>query len=168
MASDVLFQDLGHLCLGDAFVESSFHPLSKVVDDHLDILVSMRGFQNHRPDDIHTPSWKRPWRCQRVQGLGNIHPILIVSATMARPHMLDAIVLHGVPKVASSHTFPSQQGSTSMCSKQALVCLVHQMVSKVVSWFLLYRTSPPRRIAWWTSSHHLWLQMSIHHLWYKP
>ena len=50
---------------------------------------------------------------------------------MARPYMLDAVALHGVPIVAGSHNFSNQQGSTGMGSKQAFTHLFHQMVNLV-------------------------------------
>ena len=34
MANDVLFQELGHHSLGNAFVGGSFHPLDEVVDGY--------------------------------------------------------------------------------------------------------------------------------------
>ena len=65
-----------------------------------------------------------------MQGLGgNILSILIDLATVARPHMLDAVTFHGKPIVAGSHDFSGQQGSTGMGSKQAFMHPFHQMVS---------------------------------------
>lgn len=65
-----------------------------------------------------------------MQGLErNILPILIDLATMARPHILDEIILNGEPIVANFHNFLSQYGSTSIGSKQALMHLFHQMAS---------------------------------------
>ena len=53
-ANDVLFQESGHRSLGDTFVGSGFHPPSKVIDSHQDILMPIGGFQNHGSDDIHS------------------------------------------------------------------------------------------------------------------
>ena len=53
----------GHHSLGDTFVGSHFHPFGEVIDGHQDILMPIRGFWNHEFDDVHSPSWKRPWYC---------------------------------------------------------------------------------------------------------
>ena len=61
------------------------------------------GFYNHGSNNIHTPSWKGPQRCYRVQGLGrNILPILVDLAMVAHSHMLDAVTFHNEPIIASS------------------------------------------------------------------
>ena len=39
---------------------------------------------------------------------GEIFPILIDLATMARPHILNAIILHGKPMVTGSHNLVGQ------------------------------------------------------------
>ena len=58
----------------------------------------------------------------RVQWLGRkILSILIYLEAVACPHILDVVAFHGEPIVADSHNFLSQQGSTSMGSKQTLM-----------------------------------------------
>ena len=54
VANDVLFQELAHHNLGNAFVGDGFHPLSEVIDGHQNILMPIGGFRNHGSDDIHS------------------------------------------------------------------------------------------------------------------
>ena len=56
VANDVLFQELGHHSLSDAFIGGGLHPFGEVINGHQDILIPIQGFQNHKSDDIHSPS----------------------------------------------------------------------------------------------------------------
>ena len=88
------------------------------------------GFYNHGSNNIHTPSWKGPQRCYRVQGLGrNILPILVDLAMVARSYMFNVVTFHGEPIIANSYNLLGQRGSTGMGFEQAFMHLFHQVVS---------------------------------------